>query len=142
MSLVAGGVYARPTWRLSGIPVLGSFGVNGATLWFADAGVRARIPLGPEPDRGPNAFAHIGVGRAHYALSTAVLGRLVDAGATNFASSVGGGLGVPLTRRVGLELMAKDYIVSFKSVHELEPLGIEGRRAHTLVVSLMARVEL
>jgi hypothetical protein len=27
-----------------------------------------------------------------------------------------------------MELLAKDYIASFKSVHDLEQLGVEGRR--------------
>lgn len=140
--LVAGGAYASPTWRLSGIPLVGSIGVDGASLWFADAAVRGEVPIRRTGSPGPTAFAQAGVGVAHFALSTAVLDRAVDGSATNLALSLGAGLGVPLTRRVGLELLAKDYIVSFKSVHELDALGIQGRRTHTFVLALSARVEL
>jgi hypothetical protein len=142
VSLVAGGTYARPSWRVSGLPLIGSVGVSGASLWFADAGVRGRIPLGREANRGPTAFAQVGAGLAHYSISTALLGQAVDESATNFAFALGAGLGVPVARRVSLELMAKDYIVSFKSVHDLEPLGIVGRRAHTLVMAMTARLDL
>jgi opacity protein-like surface antigen len=142
LSLVAGSAYSRPSWRLSGVPLLGSVGVEGASLWFADASVRGQVPLGRTPDAGPIAFAQAGVGLARYSLSTSLLGRAVDERATNFAVALGAGLGVPLTPRVGLEAMAKDYIVSFKSVHDLEPLGVEGRRAHTLVLALSARLAL
>lgn len=142
LSLVAGGVYAQPTWRLSGVPLLGSIGVDGGSLWFADAGVRGHVPLGREGGRGTIAFAQVGAGLAHYSVSTALLGRPVRGNATNFALALGAGLGVTLTPRLGLEVMAKDYIVSFHSVHDLEPLGVEGRRAHTLVLALSARIGL
>jgi hypothetical protein len=145
--LVAGGAYARPDWRLSGVPVFGTIGVDGASLWFADAGVRGQLPLSRGPGQGaatsgPVAFAQVGAGLAHYALTTAVLGRAVDESATNFAVALGAGIGVPLGGRIGLELMAKDYIVSFKSVRDLAALGVEGRRAHTLLVTASARVGL
>ena len=139
-SLVAGGAYARPEWRVAGVPLLGSLAVDGASLWFADAGVRGQVPLGGQTGTGPSAFAQIGAGIAHYSIETSLLGQAVDENATNLALSIGAGLGMPLAERVGLELMAKDYIVSFKSVRDLETLGVEGRRAHTLVLSLSARV--
>ena len=139
-SLVAGGTYAQPEWRVAGVPLVGSFAVDGASLWFAEAGMRGQVPLGRQASAGPIAFAQAGAGLAHYSVETSMLGRAVDESATNFAFAVGAGLGVPLAGRVGLELMAKDYIVSFRSVRDLEALGVEGRRAHTLVLSLSARV--
>jgi hypothetical protein len=142
VSLVAGGAFAQPIWRLSGVPLLGTVGVDGASLWFADAGVRGEIPLGRAPGEHPTAFAQLGAGVAHYSVSTSVLGRPVDESATNFALVPAAGLAVPVARRVALELIARDYIVSFRSVHDLETLGIEGRRAHTLVLALTARLEL
>ena len=141
-SLVAGGAYARPEWHLAGVPLLGSIGVDGASLWFADAGVRGQVPLGSQQGTGPTAFAQLGAGLAHYSLSTSVLSQAVDESATNFALALGAGIGVPLAERFGLELMAKDYIVSFESVRDLESLGVEGQRAHTLVLSLSARVSI
>ena len=139
-SLVAGGTYARPEWRVTGVPLLGSATVDGASLWFADAGVRGEVPLGGQAGLGPTAFAQVGAGLAHYSLATTVLGRAVDESATNLAIALGAGLGVPIAGRFGLEVMARDYVVSFRSVRDLEALGVEGRRAHTLVVSVSGRV--
>jgi hypothetical protein len=141
-SVVVGGVYARPEWRLSGVPLFGSVAVDGASLWFADASFRGQVPLSRTPGNAPTAFAQIGPGLAHYALAGSVLGRAVDESATNFAVALGGGIGVPLGGRVGLEIMAKDYVVSFKSVRDLAAFGVEGKRAHTLLVTANARVGL
>jgi opacity protein-like surface antigen len=141
-SLIAGGAYARPEWRVAGVPLVGTIGVDGASLWFAEAGARGEVPVGGQAGTGPTAFAQVGAGVAHYSLETSVLGRAVDESATNFALALGAGLGVPITERIGLELLAQDYVVSFRSVRDLEALGVEGRRAHTLVLSVSARVGL
>lgn len=58
------------------------------------------------------------------------------------ALTLGAGLALPLARRVGVEVMAKDYIASFKSVRDLAAYGIEGRRAHTLLLLVSARLGL
>ena len=139
-SIIAGGAYARPEWRLAGVPLVGTIAVDGASLWFADAGLRGQVPLGGQQGTGLIGFAQVGAGIAHYSLETSVLGQGVDESATNFALALGAGLGVPVTERVGLELMAQDYLVSFRSVRDLEDLGVEGRRAHTLVLSVRARL--
>jgi opacity protein-like surface antigen len=142
LAIVVSGAYARPAWRLSGVPLLGSVGVDGASLWFADASLRGQLPLGGRSSAGPTAFAQAGPGLAHYGVSTSVLGRAVDAGATNLALALGAGLEVPVTTRFGLELLAKDYVVSFKSVRDLAALGVEGRRTHTLVLAVSGRMRL
>jgi hypothetical protein len=142
LAIVVGGAYARPEWRLTGVPLLGSVGVNGASLWFVDASLRGQVPLGCRSAAGPAAFAQAGPGLAHYGVSTSVLGRAVNAGATNLALALGAGLYVPVAPRFGLELLAKDYVVSFKSVRDLAALGVEGRWTHTLVLGVSGRVEL
>ena len=139
-SIIAGGAYARPEWRLAGVPLVGTIAVDGASLWFADAGLRGQVPLGGQQGTGVIGFAQAGAGIAHYSLETSLLGQAVDESATNFALALGAGLGVPIAERVGLEVLAQDYIVSFRSVRDLEELGVEGRRAHTLVFSVSARV--
>jgi hypothetical protein len=141
-AIVVSGAYARPEWRLTGVPLLGSVGVNGASLWFADASLRGQLPLGGRASAGPTAFVQAGPGLAHYGVSTSVLGRPVEAGATNLAVALGAGLHVPLTARFGLELLAKDYVVSFKSVRDLAALGVEGRWTHTLVLGVSGRMGL
>ena len=141
-AIVMSGVYARPEWRLTGVPLLGSVGVDGASLWFADASLRGRVPLGGRSGAGPTVFVQAGPGLAHYGVSTSVIGRAVDASATNLAFALGAGLDVPLTDRFGLEVLAKDYVVSFKSVRDLAALGVVGRWTHTLVLGVSGRVGL
>src|SRR5690349_11819046 len=114
-SIVVSGVHARPAFELSGVPLIGSVGVHRARLWFADAAVRGHIPLGARSD-GPSAFAQLGAGLAYYSVNAAVLGNVIDEHATNFAGELGAGIDLPLTEHVGLQLMAKDYIASFRSV--------------------------
>src|SRR3954454_22166940 len=45
-AIVLGGVHAQPAFQLSGRPLIGSVGVHGARLWFADVALRGRMPLG------------------------------------------------------------------------------------------------
>jgi opacity protein-like surface antigen len=142
VAIMIGGAHARPEWRITGLPLVGAIGVSGARLWFADAAVRGLLPLGARSVTSPVAFAQAGAGLAHYSLNTTVLGNVVDEDATNFAVALGLGVDLPLTERLGLELLAKDYIASFKSVRDLEQLGVEGRWAHTLLLAVSARLGL
>jgi hypothetical protein len=142
VTLVVAGTHARPEWRITGIPLVGDLSVSGAKLWFADAAVRGLLPLGGLSATTPVAFAQAGAGLAHYSLNTTVLGNAVDENATNFAFALGAGVELPFTERVGLEVLAKDYIASFKSVRDLEEFGVEGRRAHTLHLAVSLRVGL
>jgi hypothetical protein len=139
-SIVVSGVHARPSFELSGLPLIGSVGVHGARIWFADAAVRGHLPLGPARPEGPTVFAQLGAGLAYYSVNAAVLGNVVDEHATNFAGALGAGIDLPLTRRLGLLVMGKDYIASFRSVRDLESLGIEGQRTHTLLLLASARL--
>lgn len=141
-ALVVAGAHARPEWRITGVPLAGTIGVSGARLWLADAAARGLLPLGSPSVTTPVAFAQAGAGLAHYSLNTTVLGNAVDEHATNFAFALGAGVILPLTARLGLEVLAKDYIASFRSVRDLAQIGIEGRRAHTLLLAVSARVGL
>jgi len=140
-SIVVSGMHARPAFELNGLPLIGSVGVHGARLWFADAAVRGHIPLGARSD-GPRAFAQLGAGLAYYSVNAAVLGNVIDEHATNFAGALGVGVDLPLADRLGLQLMAKDYIASFRSVRDLESLGIEGQRAHTILLLASLRLRI
>jgi hypothetical protein len=142
LSIVLAGTYARPDWQLTGVPLIGSVGVPGAGLWFADAALRGELPLGRAGPSGAVAFAQVGAGLAHYSIDTSILGAVVDESATNFALPLAAGTALPVTDRLGLELMAKDYIASFKSVTDLAAFGIEGRRAHTVLVAASGRLSL
>lgn len=142
LAVVVGGTYAQPEFRLTGLPLVGSVGLRGAHLWFADAALRGLRPLGAGSPMRPVAFAQVGAGLAHYSANATVLGRAIDESATNFAGSLGVGLGLAFTERLGVEVMAKDYIASFKSVRDLAEFGVEGRRTHTVLLSVSARLDL
>ena len=140
-AVVLAAAHARPEWRLTGVPLIGSLGVPGARLWFGDAALRGRVALRPG-SRPPEAFAQAGAGFARYSLSGNVAGRTIDEQATNFALALGAGVALPLTRRFGVEMMAKDHIASFKSVRELAAFGVTGRRAHTVLLLVSARFDI
>jgi hypothetical protein len=139
--VVLAGAYAQPEWRLDGIPLIGSLSLPGASLWFGDAALRGRLPLG-QSRRPVSLLGQVGAGLVHYGVATSVLGNRIDANATNFAVVLGAGVQAPLARRIGLELLAKDYIASFKSVRDLEAFGVKGRRAHTILVSASLQLDL
>ena len=140
LAVVVAGAYAQPEFRLTGLPLAGSVALRGAHLWFADAALRGQLPLDSDSPTMPVAFAQVGGGLAHYSVNATVLGNAIDESATNFAGSLGVGLGLSLADRLGLEVMAKDYIASFKSVRDLAAFGVEGRRTHTVLLSVSARV--
>jgi len=139
-AVVLAATHARPTWKLTGVPLLGAVDVPGARLWFVDAALRGQIPLGAASSSV--IFGQAGAGLANYALTTSLLGTPVDENATNVALTLGAGLALPLTRRLGVEVMAKDYIASFKGVRDLAEFGVEGRRAHTVLLLVSARLGL
>jgi hypothetical protein len=141
-AIVGAGTYIAPDFQLSGVPLIGSVGLGGARIWFADASFRGQLPLGAMRPTVPMAFAQIGAGLAHYSVSSSALGLSVDESATNFAGAVGAGLDIPFTERLGIELMAKDYIASFRSVRDLAGFAVQGRRAHTILFSASARLAL
>ncbi len=141
LTVVLGGAYARPEWRLTGVPLIGTVGVQGASLWFADAALRGQVPLGPAP-AAPSVFAQAGAGLARYSVVTSMLGVAVDEQATNFAVGLGAGITIPLTGRLGVEVMAKDYIASFRSVQDLAEFGVEGELAHTVLLLASATLGL
>lgn len=137
-AVVVAGIHARPKWQLTGVPLIGALNIRGARLWFADAALRGQTTLGSFSG-APLGFAQAGLGLARYSLSTSVRGTRVDEQATNVAVALGAGVTLPVARRVGVELIAKDYIASFRSVRDLEAFGVEGRRAHTLLLLLGAQ---
>jgi hypothetical protein len=140
LAVVMAGTYAQPQFRLTGVPLVGSVGLRGARLWFADVALRGQLPLGADRPTMPVAFAQLGGGLAHYSVNATVLGNAIDESATNFAGSLGAGLSLSVTDRLGLEVMAKDYIASFTSVRDLAAFGVEGRRTHTILLCVSARL--
>ncbi len=129
-SLVLGAAHARPDWQLKGVPLVGSVQLPGARLWFVDAAVRGELSLGPGAG-AVTVFAQAGPALVRYSFNTLPLGIAIERHATNVALGAGVGSALPLTGAPRIEVMAKDYIASFKSIRDFEAFGVEGRRAHT-----------
>jgi hypothetical protein len=142
LRIVVAGSYAQPDLRLTGVPLVGSVELRGARLWFVDAALRGQLSLGAMSPTAPLVFAQVGGGLAHYTMNATVLGNAIDESATNFAGALGVGFGLSFTDRLGVEIMAKDYIASFKSVRDLAAFGIEGRWTHTFLLGVSARCSL
>jgi hypothetical protein len=125
-SVIGSALHATSDWSFRGVPLLGTVAVGGASLWFYDAGLRVRFPLGATGRVSP--FVQASAGATRYSVNNVLL----SDHATNFAFSGGAGVLAQLGRRLSLQGMVKDYLASFKSVDQGLVVGIQGRRAHTL----------
>ena len=125
-SLIGAALHGTSDWSFRGVPLLGTVGVGGASLWLYDAGARVRFPLGTTGRVSP--FVQASIGAIRYAVDNALL----SDHATNVAFSGGVGVLAQLEGRLSLQGMVKDYLASFKSVDQGAALGVEGRRAHTV----------
>jgi hypothetical protein len=135
LSAVGSLLHATSDWSFGSVPILGSVSVNGASLWFYDAGLRYHFPLGATP---LSAVAQASAGAIRYAVNNA----LFSGHATNFAISGGLGLNARLGQRFSAQALVKDYVASFKSVDQAASLGVEGQRAHTLAFLLGLGIDL
>jgi Outer membrane protein beta-barrel domain len=133
-SVIGSALHATSDWSFRGVPLLGTVAVGGASLWFYDAGLRVRFPLGASGRVSP--YIQASAGAARYAVNNVLL----SDHATNVAFSGGAGVLAQLGGRLSLQGMVKDYLASFKSVDQGLVVGIEGRRAHTLAFLLGAGV--
>jgi hypothetical protein len=135
-SVIGSALHATSDWSFRGVPLLGTVAVGGASLWFYDAGLRLRLPLGTTGRVSP--YVQVSAGAARYAVSNVLL----TDHATNFAFSGGVGVLAQLGGRLSLQGTVKDYLASFKSVDQGVAVGIEGRRAHTLAFLVGAGIGL
>jgi hypothetical protein len=133
-SVIGSALHATSDWSFRGVPLLGTVAVGGASLWFYDAGLRVRFPLGATGRVSP--YVQASAGAARYAVDNVLL----SDHATNFAFSGGAGVVAQLGGRLSLQGMVKDYLASFKSVDQGVALGIEGQRAHTVAFLLGAGI--
>jgi hypothetical protein len=125
LSLVGTVLHGTSDWSFDEVPLLGNVTVDGASLWFYDAGLRLHFPLGSSP---VSAFGQASAGAIRYAINNPLL----TGHATNFTWSAAVGLMTQLGDRLSLQGQLKDYVASFRSVDEASAFGVEGRRAHTL----------
>ena len=136
LALVGNVAYASTDLEV-GVPIVGglSFGRSSALMY--DAALRLSVPLstGGGPAITPFVQAGAGAMRQEIELSP------VATHSTNFAYNLGAGVDVPLGSRLGLQLMAKDYIGKF-DVREATAIDVDAETAHNWTVSAGLRLGL
>lgn len=133
LALVGNVAYASSDLEV-GVPVVGglSFGKSSALLY--DAALRLRVPMGAG---GISPFIQAGAGAMRQEIEVAP----VATKATNFAYNVGAGVDVPLGSRLGLQLMAKDYIGKFDA-EEATAIDLNTETTHNWTLSAGVRLGL
>jgi opacity protein-like surface antigen len=136
LALVGNVAYASSDLEI-GLPAIGglSFGRSSALLY--DAALRLSVPLGPGGGLGIRPFVQAGAGAMRQEVEVAP----VATKSTNFAYNVGAGVEVPLGSRLGLQLMAKDYIGKFDA-REATAVNLDAKTAHNWTVSAGVRLGL
>ena len=125
LNVVGSALHGTSDWSFDEVPLLGSVTVDGASLWFLDAGLQLQLPLGASP---VSAFAQATAGAIRYAVNNPLL----TGNAVNFTWSGALGVVAQLGPRLSLQGQLKDYVASFRSVDDASAFGVEGQRAHTL----------
>jgi hypothetical protein len=115
-----------------GVPVVGGLSLGKSSALLYDAALRLSLPA-----PGIRPFVQAGAGAMRQEVDVAG----IDTHATNFAYNVGAGVEVPFGPRLGLQLMAKDYIGKF-DVREATSLNVEPETAHNWSVSAGVRLGL
>jgi hypothetical protein len=127
IALVGNLAYSKPGLEI-GAPLVGGLSLGESSVWLYDAGLRLSLPGTGSLPIAP--FVQAGAGGVR---QTFDLGPLTTH-STNFAYNLGGGADVSLGRRVGLELMVKDYIGKFDT-QEATGLNLDSKTTHNWAVS-------
>ncbi|CAN5797929.1 hypothetical protein BH24GEM1_BH24GEM1_03740 [soil metagenome] len=134
LALVGNVAYASSDLEV-GLPVVGglSFGRSSALLY--DAALRLSVPLNAGGSGGISPFVQAGAGAMRQEIEVAP----VATKSTNFAYNVGAGVNVPLGPRLGLQVMAKDYIGKFDA-REATAVNANTRTTHNWTLSAGVRL--
>ena len=132
LALVGNVAYSEPGLEI-GAPILGGLTVAKSSVLLYDAALRLRVPAGGGLPISPFVQAGAGAVRQSFSIDP------VSTHATNFAYNVGAGADVGLGSRVGLQLMAKDYIGKFDA-QEATSLDVETKTTHNWAVSAGLRL--
>ncbi len=135
LALIGNVGYAKSNLEL-GAPVVGGLTVGESTALLYDAGLRLSLPLGGRAG-AITPFVQAGAGAMRQEL------RLdpVATRATNFGYNLGGGVDLALAPRLGLQLMAKDYVGKFDA-REATSLEVDARTTHNWALSAGVRLGL
>jgi hypothetical protein len=136
VALIGNLAYANSDLEV-GLPVVGglSFGKSSALLY--DAALRLSVPLSAGAGPSIRPFVQAGAGAMRQEIEVAS----IATHGTNFAYNVGAGVDVPLGQRLGLQLMAKDYIGKFDA-REATSVDVGAKTAHNWTVSAGVRLGL
>ncbi len=115
-----------------GLPVVGGLSVGKSSALLYDAALRLSLPV---PALHP--FVQAGAGAMRQEVDVAG----VATHGTNFAYNLGAGVEVPIGPRLGLQLMAKDYIGKFDA-REATSANLSPETAHNWSVSAGVRLGL
>ncbi len=135
LALVGNLGYARPNLEV-GVPVVGGLSVGESSVLLYDAGLRLSVPLqsGGLP---LTPFVQAGAGGVRQSVRV----NPVETHASNFAYNFGGGVDVALSPRLGVQVMAKDYIGKF-DVREATGVDVNTKTTHNWALSAGLRLGL
>jgi hypothetical protein len=134
IALVGNLAYSRPGLEV-GAPLVGGLSVAESSVLLYDAALRLKLPGTAALPVSPFIQGGAGGIRQKFDLGP------VSTHSTNFAYNVGGGADISLGRRVGLELMVKDYIGKFDG-QEATGIEFDSKTTHNWAVSGGLRVGL
>jgi Outer membrane protein beta-barrel domain len=134
LALVGNIAYSQPDLQI-GAPILGGISVGQGSVLLYDAALRLRIPTGGVLPISP--FIQGGAGAVRQSLSIGPVGTHE----TSFATNIGAGADIALAPRLGLQLMAKDYIGKFDA-KEATAIDVHTRTTHNWAISAGLRLGL
>ncbi len=120
-----------------GLPVLGGLSLGRSSALLYDAALRLGVPLGPGGGAGIRPFVQAGAGAMRQEVEVAS----VATRSTNLAYNLGVGVDLSLGSRLGLQLMAKDYIGKFDA-REATSVKVDTRTAHNWTLTAGVRLGL
>jgi hypothetical protein len=135
VALVGNLGYARPNLEV-GLPLVGGLSVGESSVLLYDAGLRLSVPL--ESGGLPiTPFVQAGAGGIRQSVRVAP----IETRSSNFAYNFGGGVDLALSPRLGLQVMAKDYVGKFDA-REATAIGVDTRTTHNWALSAGVRLGL
>lgn len=117
-----------------GLPLVGGVSLASTDVYLYDGGLELRAPI----DRTGVPlvpFVQVGAGAIRHEIRTGP----INLTSTSPAFNAGVGLDMQFTPSLGLRLLAKDYVARF-DFSEATALGIEGKTAHSIGVSVGLKV--
>ena len=131
IALIGNVAYSQPSLQV-GAPLVGGLDVGESKVLMYDAALRLRTPMSGGK---VTPFIQGGIGGLRQSVSVAGVGTH----ATNPAYNVGAGVDLDLGRRLGLQLMAKDYFGKFDA-KEATALNLDARTSHNWALSAGLRL--